>query len=310
MTFISADGYRFGLRCVTLAAMILALASCARQPESAKRLASLSKSAELADVSSESFAGSEGGDLRANAAVSPSSPQSPAAQGPVADSRKLVKTGSLSLETRDLEKAEAGIAALVKSMGGYVSSSSNSVAYLSMVIRVPQLKFEETMAGLKGEGKLKSRSESVEDVTLQYVDMASRIETKKILKERYTEYLKRAGKVDDLLSVEKALNEVIADLDSMEASFKALSDQISYATISVSVDLPPEATASAQRSFLGGLAKVWDRFVGFLYFIVYALAGLALFGVPSVLVVGLLYWLCFGKIGLVRKFFALLSGKP
>jgi hypothetical protein len=154
-----------------------------------------------------------------------------------------------------------------------------------------------------------SRSENVEDVTLQYVDQESRIATRKILRDRYVEYLKRAGKVEELLSVERALNDVLSELDSMESAFKVLKDQIDYSTITVNVSLPPEATPAAQRSFLGGLARVWDGFIGFLYFAGYAVIAIILFGLPSLLFLGLLYWLGFGKIGLLRKFFSLISGR-
>lgn len=223
--------------------------------------------------------------------------------------RKLIKTGTVNLESRDLGGTEARIASMVEGLGGYVASSSNAERYLRMTLRVPQAGFDAAMAGLKGTGRLISRSESVEDVTLQYVDIESRIATKKILKERYTEYLRRAAEIEALLSVERALNEVLSELDSMEASFKALRDQIDYATITVGVEPPSESLPATSRSFLGGLLAVWDGFLGFLHFAAYALASLVLFGLPSVLVLGFLYWLCFGKIGLLKKFFRMLSGK-
>jgi hypothetical protein len=116
----------------------------------------------------------------------------------------------VSLESRDLAKAEEAVAGLAVAAGGYVSSSSNSGSSIYMTLRVPQEKFGQVMEGLKGAGRLKSRDESVQDVTLSYVDMESRIATKKILKERYTEYLRRAAGVADLLAVEKSLNEVLS----------------------------------------------------------------------------------------------------
>ncbi len=238
-----------------------------------------------------------------------SADQARSKEGQQRDGRKLIKTGDLRLESRDLAKAEASIGALTRELGGYVASSSNSGTYLSMSLRVPQEKFDLALSSLKASARLLSKSESVHDVTLQYVDMESRIATKKILKERYTDYLRRATKVEDLLAVERSLNDVLSELESMESSFKALRDQIDYATISVGVELPPEAQPASERSIVRGILKVWDGFLGFLNFLVYAILFIILFGLPSVLLLGLLYWLCFGKIGLVRKFFSLLSGK-
>jgi hypothetical protein len=249
-----------------------------------------------------------------SAGLMPEGPASAQSQLPVqaADqklARKLIRTGSVSLESRDLAKAEEAIAGLAAAAGGYVSSSSNSGSSIYMTLRVPQEKFGLVMEGLKGAGRLKSRDESVQDVTLSYVDMESRIATKKILKERYTEYLRRAAGVSDLLAVEKSLNDVLSELDAMEASFKALRDQVDYATVSVGVELPPEARPAAERSFQAGLLRLWDGFQSFLFILAYVLVGLVLFGIPAIALLGLLYWLLLGKIGLLRKFFRLLSGK-
>ncbi len=224
-------------------------------------------------------------------------------------SRKLVKTGSVSVEAKDMAEAEKSARALAEKLGGYVASSNNYQQSLSMVLRVPQGKFAEAMEGAAGIGRTLARSESVEDVSLRYADLASRIESKKILRDRYKSYLKTASKVEDLLAVERSLNEVLSELDSMESQFRVLADEVDYATVSFDARLPPEALPASERSFLGGLTRIWDAFKGFLYVVVFVIIGIVLFGVPALLLLGLLYWVCFGKIGLVRKFFRLLSRK-
>jgi hypothetical protein len=224
-------------------------------------------------------------------------------------SRKLVKTGAVSVEARDMAEAEASARAIAERLGGYVSSSNDYQYSLAMTIRVPQAKFDEAMKGAAGLGRVLSRSESVEDVSLRYADLESRIESKKILRERYETYLRGAKKVDDLLAIERSLNDVLSELDAFETQFRVLADQVDYATLSFGASLPPEALPASERSFLGGLSRIWDAFRGFLYFLGFALVALVLFGVPAVLLLGLLYWLCFGKIGAVRKFFVLLSGR-
>lgn len=298
-----------------IAALCLAAASCSRS-EGGEKGRSLDFSERGGAVGKEMDTAS--GFAPASKASAPAfKDEAPAAPEPVPSAslqaersaRKLIKTGSLELESRDLAAAERKLTEATKALGGYVAASNSGESYLSMTVRIPQEKFDSGMAALGGSGRLKSRAQSVEDVTLQYVDQESRIATRKILRERYTDYLKKAAKVEELLSIEKALNDVQSELDSMESAFKALRDQIDYSTIAVSVSLPPEATPAAERSFLGGLARVWDAFIGFLFYGGYAVVSLVLFGLPSIAALGLLYWLCFGKLGLVKKFFALLSGK-
>jgi hypothetical protein len=302
----------FVLSCIASLACI-ALVACSRAEPEAKRSFAYANAAGGVDRMKTEVASpaGEAGGMGLLRDEAPAKPEPAPSQPQLKDqsSRKLIKTGSLELESRDLNSAEQKIIDTTKALGGYVAASNSAESYLSMTIRLPQDKFDSGMAGLKGAGRLKSHAENVEDVTLQYVDQESRIATRKILRDRYVDYLKKAGKVEELLSIEKALNDVQSELDSMESTFKALRDQIDYSAISISVSLPPEATPAAERSFLGGLARVWDGFVGFLFFSGYAVVAVILFGVPSIAFLGLLYWLCFGKIGLVRKFFALLSGK-
>jgi hypothetical protein len=223
--------------------------------------------------------------------------------------RKLIKTGSVNLESHDLKEVESKARAMTLALGGYVASSSDSGSYLTMVLRVPQERFAEAMSGAAALGRTTSKSENVEDVSLQYADLESRIASKKILRERYSSYLKTAQKVEDLLAVERALNDVISELDAMESSFKVLADQVDFSTVSTYASLPPEALPASQRSFLGGLSRIWDAFQGFLFFLGFALVAIALFGIPAILLLGLLWYAGFGKVGLIRKYFSLLSAK-
>jgi hypothetical protein len=229
-------------------------------------------------------------------------------QGP-AKPRKLVKNGSISLETRELAALEAGATGLVEGLGGYVSSTDRSETSLNMVLRVPQSSFRAALDAAGALGRLTGKTETAEDVSLQYADLEARVAAKRILKERYTSYLKSAKNVEDLLAVERSLNDVLSELDSIEAQFRALSDQVDYSSIRLYAVLPAEALPASQRSFAGGLARVWDAFLGFLHFLGYAAVALVLFGPPLILGLGLLYFVCFGKLGLVKKFFRLLSGR-
>ncbi|MBQ2355241.1 MAG: DUF4349 domain-containing protein, partial [Treponema sp.] len=61
----------------------------------------------------------------------------------------------------------------------------------------------------------------------------------------------------------------------------------------------PDAKEKAKNLFCGLLTFLVDLFFILLYIILY--------GVPIVLVIALIYWLCFGKIGIVRKLFIKLS---
>jgi hypothetical protein len=159
-------------------------------------------------------------------------------------------------------------------------------------------------------GEVKSKNISVEDVTDRFYDLENRIKNKRILMERYQQYLEEAESVEDLLSIERALNEVITEIERLEGSYKQLSNLIAYSTLNIELSLPSyEKETGTLPSIREGLRRFGSAVLTFLYYLIFVIVGIVIFGVPVLGVAALLYYLSFGKIGLVRKLFRSLSGK-
>ena len=231
--------------------------------------------------------------------------------GNVQADRKLIYTGNISVQVTDLSATEKSVAGWVEKFGGYITSSSISGRYLNVVARIPQSRFNEAFEEGSSLGTLNNRSVSTQDVTEQFYDLSARLETRKILRERLESYLKNAPKIEDMLSIERELNDVQGEIESMEGQFRRLSNQIDFATIYLDASLPPNTTE--QGFTYPNVGKKFSQFwadaleflasflVGIFYFVVYA--------VPFVIAAALLYFICFGRLGLVRKLFALAGKK-
>ena len=210
-----------------------------------------------------------------------------------------------------MTETEKNVAGWVEKFGGYITSSSISGRYLNVVARIPQSRFNQAFEEGSSLGTLNNRSVSTQDVTEQFFDLFARLETRKILRERLESYLKNAPKIEDMLSIERELNDVQGEIESMEGQFRRLSNQIDFATIYFDASLPPNTTE--QGFTYPNVGKKFSQFwadaleflasflVGIFYFVVYA--------VPFVLAAALLYFICFGRLGLVRKLFALAGKK-
>lgn len=231
--------------------------------------------------------------------------------GNVQSERKLIYTGNISVQVTDLSATEKSVAGWVEKFGGYITSSSISGRYLNVVARIPQKRFNEAFEEGASLGTLNNRSVSTQDVTEQFYDLNARLETRKILRERLESYLKNAPKIEDMLSIERELNDVQGEIESMEGQFRRLSNQIDFATIYFDASLPPNTTE--QGFVYPNVGKKFSQFwadaleflasflVGIFYFVVFA--------VPFVLAAALLYFICFGRLGLVKKLFALAGKK-
>jgi hypothetical protein len=104
-----------------------------------------------------------------------------------------------------------------------------------MTVRVPAEDFEKLVDGLSEQAShIDNKSIRSTDVTTQYIDIKTRLETKKALEQRYLELLKKAGRMEDILSIESKLAEVRSDIESTQGQFNYLSKQVAYSTLTVS----------------------------------------------------------------------------
>lgn len=223
--------------------------------------------------------------------------------------RKLIRTGHISVEVESLADTRDSVYSWVSALGGFVFSSSESATRLSITVRVPAQNFDMAMENAKGMGQIKSKDVSSEDVTEQFYDLESRLNTKKILLERYQSYLAKSSSVEDLLSIEERINGVTADIEAMQGQMNRLSSQIDFSTITVEAHLPPNMTESgfALPDTGGQFKKMFGKAAGFFNGLLFVVLYLLIFGVPIILLLALFWWLGFGKIGLIRKLFKKIS---
>lgn len=220
--------------------------------------------------------------------------------------RKLIRTSNVNIQVEKFDGIDNKVNSLVNKYNGYISSSTNGEYNCYYEIRIPQGKFDEVLTSIGDFGKIVSKSVNARDVTEEYYDTQARLETKKILREKYQGYLKQAKDVKELLEVEKQLNNVQYEIDRAEGRMKYLDNQINYSTITINFTLPNNTSSSTgfikpdmKEKFLNFASAILNFFAGLLMFICY----LIVFGVPILAIAAVLFWLLFGKIGLLRKLF-------
>lgn len=217
--------------------------------------------------------------------------------------RKLIKTGNISLEIENLHEAESSLNQWCKTYDGYISASYNEERLANYTVRIPAENFDDAMNSLGDIGTVKNRNINTQDVSEEFYDLESRLNTRKILKERLQSYLSNAKDMKDMLEIEKELNNTLSELESMEGRLRRLSNRIEYSTITVYFSLPYRTTEAGFQwpdfgeNFRYFLANIVDFFAGFLQVLLYAI----ICGIPILAVIILGYWLLFGKIGLLRK---------
>jgi uncharacterized coiled-coil protein SlyX len=180
----------------------------------------------------------------------------------VAIDRSIIKTSSLTIRVKNVEESINEAQDLATQFEGRIDDSSQyknpgSEDSLSanLTIRVPSTKLEEALEAFKSLGDVESSSISATDVTMQKVDLDARIAALNTSIERFKQLISSATNTSDLIAAETALAERQAELDSLTAQLKYLSEQVDMSVIYLAL-LPNDSFSAIKPiGFLAGIEK-------------------------------------------------------
>ena len=190
--------------------------------------------------------------LKAEDSAEGASPESTGKE--LTEGRKIIRNVELHLQTKEftnlLEKLEKEIAEL----GGYVEESttngldpdSRDHRSARLIVRIPAEKSGSFDSFLSENSVITSRHVTTEDVTLQYVDMESRVKALTLEKEALEEILKKAVNVDEVISVRSQLTNVIHEIEAYQSKLRTYDNLVDYCTVSLFIN-EVERTAVVEK---------------------------------------------------------------
>lgn len=190
---------------------------------------------------------------------------------------KMIYTAEVYAQTLDYDAAIATLRASLAECGGYIESynESNGGSYYSSsyyegggrrsanyTLRIPCEKFESFLSGLSRDFNVIDQYLYSENVTLQYVDLESRINSLTAQQNRLMELLAEAETLEQVLTIEQQLTETRAEIESLTSSLRVLADRVRYSTITLNINetttFTPGAKDSFAQRFLRSLGTSWD----------------------------------------------------
>jgi hypothetical protein len=154
--------------------------------------------------------------------------------------RMLIWTASMSLQVWNISNAVHEVTALAEKQGGFVENKSDhGDTKANLTVRVPAKSFKAALSSLETLGTVTYRRVESEDVTEQYIDVEARLKNKIVLRDRLKQLLDKATAVKDVLAIETELNRVQSDIDSMEGRMRSMKKQVTYATVTLSLERKP-----------------------------------------------------------------------
>jgi hypothetical protein len=168
--------------------------------------------------------------------------------------QKIIKTGNLRFETSNMEETAFALQKLIKKYHATIQNNTEEKIDYTInhyfTIRLPNQNFDSFIQELSnGVDYFDTKNISIEDVTEEYIDVTSRIKTKKALEQRYLELLKKANKVTEMLEIEHQLATVREEIEAKEGRLKYLQNKVSMSTINIEFYKVIERKVGAQNSF-------------------------------------------------------------
>ena len=213
--------------------------------------------------------------------------------------RAVIRRGEISILTKELNRARTEIDDLLASVGGYLASEdtvndrAGRPELSVLVLRVPEPAFDETMSTLAGIGRTERTDRSSKDVTTEVIDVDTRVATQEASLARLQRLLRQARTVEDMIRIESEIATRQAELESLKAQQKYLSDQTSMSTVTVRLRTPaapPPPAPKDDSGFLAGLSDGWAALTAVLVGAA-TVAGALLPFVVTVAVIGVPMWL-------------------
>jgi len=178
---------------------------------------------------------------------------------------KIVQTGEMDLQV-DKGKVDATVAKLTDAatgLGGLVANSQTiggDEPSASVTLRIPNISFGKLLNQARGLGKVLSVDTKTANVTAQYVDLQARLHALGLTKSTYLSILTRASTIGEILSVQQRINDVQTQIDQLQGQLNVLTNETTYATLTVSIDQKTNVKAAVVHH-QSGISKAVHRSV-------------------------------------------------
>jgi hypothetical protein len=173
------------------------------------------------------------------------------------DDARIVRTGTMQLEVKDVPQAIAAARAAIRGMGGYVGASNTSndgdTPIAQITYRIPVDRWEDALAALRGLNgqtiKVVTEQTDAAEVTGQIIDLNARIRNLQASEIALQAIAEKALKVSDVLDVQQQLTDVRGQIEELTAQQADLSNRADLATLTVTFGVPVVAVQVAQQGW-------------------------------------------------------------
>jgi hypothetical protein len=150
---------------------------------------------------------------------------------------KQIKRAHYRFQVKDVKHSSEAIEIAIRKYPAYVAGSTltleNPILENKITIKVQNQYFQDLLKDIDKEAIFVNfRNVSTEDVSKQFVDLESRLKSKREVEQRLMQILRnKTGNVKDVLEAEKQIGDLHEEIEAVVSRINFLKDEVSYSTI-------------------------------------------------------------------------------
>jgi len=166
------------------------------------------------------------------------------------EGRLIIKEAQMNLLVENTNMAVNRVTDIAVGAAGYILSQrvwDDDLGYrhATITLGVPVERFERVLQQLRRLGEVSNEEASGDDVTEEYVDLDSRLESLRTTHERLLSFLDEAETVEEILALNERISEVEGQLSQIQGRMNYLSNRAAFSTVTVVLEpnvTPPTPT--------------------------------------------------------------------
>ena len=195
---------------------------------------------------------------------------------------KIIKSASSRYKVKNVKQATNAIKQMASKYDAYISDlrfeNDNYRREMRFTVKIPAVYFDALMDSVSSVSEfIEYENITTKDVTEEYLDLQTRLNTKIEVKARYENILRKNAKtVEDILATEDKLRIIQEEIESAQGRLNYLTNKVSYSTIQIDLyetvafkNEPTSYTKTFWSKIKEALVFGWDLiesiFIGLLY---------------------------------------------
>ncbi|MEO7989413.1 MAG: DUF4349 domain-containing protein [Chryseolinea sp.] len=196
---------------------------------------------------------------------------------------KMIKNAEYRFQVNNVKKSQELIEVAVRKYSAYIASSNleleNPILTEHLTIRVLSDYFDDLLKAIDGQAVFVNyRKINTEDASKEFIDLESRLRTKREVEQRYTDILRhKAGTIEELLKAEQQIVELHEEIEATVSRINFLHDQVRYSTIQLefyqvveeqvaAVKAGPSLAEKFSQAFDAGMSGFMNILITLAYF--------------------------------------------